>query len=79
MTCMHDRDVQCFLDCPNCVRHEEPECCNCGTTQKLVSYENKKYCANCLAERLVSEADETIANFVDNHYGDFVKFVASVC
>ena len=27
MTCMHDRDEQCFMDCPNCPRakHNKPD------------------------------------------------------
>lgn len=79
MTCMHDRDTQCFSDCPNCVRREVPECCNCGTTRKLVSYEDEKYCPECLAERLLAETDEKIASFVDNYYNDFVNYLASVC
>ncbi len=79
MTCMFDRDEQCFSDCPKCVRYETPECCNCGTTQKLISYEGEKYCPECLAERLLAEADEKIASFVDNCYSEFVNYLASVC
>lgn len=79
MTCMFDRDEQCFGECSNCVRHEEPECCNCGTTQKLVTYDGERYCPECLAERLLAEADEKIASFVDNCYNDFVNYLASVC
>ena len=31
MTCQHDRDVQCFQDCPKCSQYiQQKECNNCG-------------------------------------------------
>ena len=32
MTCMFDRDCQCFEDCPNCVRRRTEQCTCCGGT-----------------------------------------------
>ena len=79
MTCMFDRDEQCFEDCPKCVRYEVPECCNCGTTQKLISYDGDKYCPECLAERFSAEADEVVCDFINEHFDLFVKHVVAVC
>lgn len=79
MTCMFDRDEQCFGECSNCARHEEPECCNCGTAQKLVTYDGEKYCPECLAEKLVADVDSVVSEFIDEHFDLFVKHVASVC
>ena len=31
MTCQHDRDVECFRDCPKCSQYiQQKECNNCG-------------------------------------------------
>lgn len=80
--CIFDRDEQCLNDCPDCGEYRPDECCDCGTTAepgKLLDYNEQKYCASCLAERLISEADDKIASFVDNYFDEFAKYVASVC
>ena len=79
MICMFDRDEQCFGECPHCTRKVDVECCNCGSTKKLVTYEGEEYCPECLAEKLVADVDGVVSDFIDEHFDLFVKHVAHIC
>lgn len=80
-TCKHDRDIQCLHDCPECSEYIVAECCRCGKqSENLLVHKDNDYCAECLAQEFISEADETIYNFMVGDYFDaFVQFVAKTC
>lgn len=76
--CIYDRDEQCLYDCPECGRYRPDECCGCGITAepgKLISYDDKTYCAECLADELLEDASGAVYSFINDKYNDFVKFV----
>lgn len=78
MTCMYDRDEQCLHECPNCGNYRPDECCCCGTTAEpgeLLCYNDKIYCAECLAEELLEDASGAVYSFINDKRNDFVKFV----
>lgn len=59
MTCMHDRDEQCFEDCPNCVRSDDKVCCaGCQqmiTDDSAIDIKGDKYCFDCIDGVLIDE------------------------
>ena len=60
MTCQHDRDVQCFQDCPKCSRYVAPKKCGfCGDeTDKLYVCETaggeKSVCWDCFIDSAIN-------------------------
>ena len=78
ISCINDRDTECLHDCPGC-SHYYKKACNCGAIENLVEYNDEYYCARCLAERLISEADGVVASFIEDCYDEFVKHVLIVC
>lgn len=80
MNCIFDRDDECTGNCPNCTMYKYNECCVCGATGKLKLYEDGEYyCPDCLAEKLIGQANGFIAMFLDRNVEDFAKYLASVC
>lgn len=77
-SCINDRDTECLCDCPGCSRYYT-KACSCGATENLVEYNDEYYCAECLAQRLVSEADSIVSDFIDEHFEEFINHVAVVC
>lgn len=76
--CTYDRDVQCLYDCPDCGEYRPDECCICGTTDepgKLLHYDDKIYCAECLSDELLEDTSGAVYHFISDKYEDFVKFV----
>jgi len=60
MTCQHDRDVECFRDCPKCSRYIPPKKCEyCeNETDKLYTCETlngeKSACWDCFIDSTVN-------------------------
>lgn len=80
MNCIFDRDDECMGSCPNCTMYKHNECCKCGATGKLKLYEDGEYyCPDCLAEKLIGQANGFAAMFLDRNVEDFAKYLASVC
>ena len=77
-SCKNDRNTECLHDCPGCSRYYK-KACNCGATDNLVEYKDEYYCAECLAQRFVAEADSVVASFIDDCFDEFVKHVSIVC
>ena len=80
MTCMHDRDEQCFRDCPRCARYKyQPECHMCGGSDYLVRYDNQIICTSCLADKLCDRAGGDIAAFARENKYEFEAFLKDMC
>ena len=80
MTCMFDRDDECTGNCPNCTMYKHNECCECGATKKLKLYEDGEYyCPDCLAEKLIGQANGFVAMFLDRNVESFAEYLAKVC
>lgn len=58
MTCMHDRDEQCFCDCDGCVRNTSYACDGCreriGAGETGYNLNGDIYCSDC-AEQICDD------------------------
>ena len=80
MTCMIDRDDECSSSCLDCVRYQPKECCECGAPGQLKLYEDGEYyCPDCLAEKLIGQANGFVAMFLDRNVESFAEYLAKVC
>lgn len=67
-------------NCPNCTMYNHNECCECGATGKLKLYEDGEYyCPDCLAEKLIGQANGFVAMFLDRNVESFAEYLAKVC
>lgn len=80
MTCQHDRDVQCFQDCPKCSRYVAPKKCGlCGDeTDKLYSCETsnggKSVCWDCFVDKAVNtELADILLEYISDNKLDEIK------
>lgn len=62
INCMHDRDEQCFSDCPDCVRSIGCACGGCGEPigngEDCYNLKGDIYCSDC--------AEQTCDDYYDN-------------
>lgn len=84
MTCMHDYDVQCFEDCPNCARYNPRMCDGCGS---IITDENasdkSNVCIDCAVEEIKNHVEygcgadvwALIFEFIEEHETEFNKFL----
>ena len=75
MTCMHNRDDQCFCDCPDCVRYEGKECSECGCSGNLYDIGEEYLCEECMLEKYSGSKNNFFQEFIEDHIDEYNKFV----
>lgn len=55
MTCKYDKDIQCFSDCPECVRARGVVICTgcqqaIGSCEDCYTVDDEIYCSECIEE-----------------------------